>query len=378
MKKRTFTPEFKKEAVALVNEQGYTIAKAAASLGISDRTLRGWVVGTRQQSESELNEDERAELKRLRKENKELRLEKDILKKGECLLCEAHVVRYLFIRDLAGEFGVRRLCRVMRVSSSAWYAWQKRPVVTSPDDAGIRVRLKALFAASRESAGSQTLVKKLREEGVTVSRWRVMKLMQEEGLECRQRRAYKVTTKPRAGAEVAPNLLNQNFTPPGPDQVWVSDVTYLRTGEGWLYLAAIMDLYSRRIVGWHADKTMTTSLVCQALMKAYNLRNPPRGLVVHTDRGSQYTSHRFQRQLSDYGLRSSMGDVGACWDNAVMERFWGSLKHEWLLLVAQPTRANMKQDVATYIRYYNVDRNHSANGELPPVRYEQMTDKKVS
>lgn len=287
-------------------------------------------------------------------------------------------MRYLFIRDLAGEFGVRRLCRVMRVSTSAWYAWQKRPVVTSPDDAGIRVRLKALFAASRESAGSRTLVKKLREEGVTVSRWRVMKLMQEEGLECRQRRTYKVTTKPRAGAEVAPNLLNQNFTPPGPDQVWVSDVTYLRTGEGWLYLAAIMDLYSRRIVGWHADKTMTTSLVCQALMKAYNLRNPPRGLVVHTDRGSQYTSHRFQRQLSDYGLRSSMGDVGACWDNAVMERFWGSLKHEWLLLVAQPTRANMKQDVATYIRYYNVDRNHSANGELPPVRYEQMTDKKVS
>lgn len=287
-------------------------------------------------------------------------------------------MRYLFIRDLAGEFGVRRLCRVMRVSSSAWYAWQKRPVVTSPDDAGIRVRLKALFAASRESAGSRTLVKKLREEGVTVSRWRVMKLMQEEGLECRQRRAYKVTTKPRAGAEVAPNLLNQNFTPPGPDQVWVSDVTYLRTGEGWLYLAAIMDLYSRRIVGWHADKTMMTSLVCQALMKAYNLRNPPRGLVVHTDRGYQYTSHRFQRQLSDYGLRSSMGDVGACWDNAVMERFWGSLKYEWLLLVAQPTRANMKQDVATYIRYYNVDRNHSANGELPPVRYEQMTDKKVS
>lgn len=287
-------------------------------------------------------------------------------------------MRYRFIRELAGEFGVRRLCRVMRVSASAWYAWRKRPVVSSPGDVGIRVRLKALFTASRESAGSRTLVKKLREEGITVSRWRVMKLMQEEGLECRQRRAYKVTTKPRAGADIAPNLLNQNFTPPGPDQVWVSDVTYLRTGEGWLYLAAIMDLYSRRIVGWHVDKTMTTSLVCRALMKAYNLRNPPRGLVVHTDRGSQYTSHRFQRQLSSYGLRSSMGDVGACWDNAVMERFWGSLKHEWLLLVAQPTRANMKQDVARYIRYYNVDRNHSANGGQPPVRYEQMTDKKVS
>ncbi|KAF1366239.1 IS3 family transposase [Yokenella regensburgei] len=128
-------------------------------------------------------------------------------------------MRYHFIRDHAGEFGVRRLCRVMRVSSSAWYAWHKRPASTSPDDVGIRARLKALFTANREGVGSRTLAKKLREEGVTVSRWRVRKLMQEEGLVCRQRRAYKVTTKPRAGAEVAPNLLNQNFTPPGPDQV---------------------------------------------------------------------------------------------------------------------------------------------------------------
>ncbi|WP_181575535.1 IS3 family transposase [Kluyvera cryocrescens] len=287
-------------------------------------------------------------------------------------------MRYHFIRDHVGEFGVRRLCRVMRVSSSAWYAWHKKPIVLSPDDVGIRIRLKALFTASREGAGSRTLVKKLREEGVTVSRWRVMKLMQEENLVCRQRRAYKVTTKPRVGAEVAPNLLNQNFNPPGPDQVWVQDITYLKTGEGWVYLAAVMDLYSRRIVGWHVDSRMTSSLVCQALMKAYNLRNPPHGLVMHTDRGSQYTGHRFQSLLKSYGLRSSMGDVGACWDNAVMERFWGSLKHEWLLLVPQPTRSGMKQDVAMYIRHYNLDRNHAANGGLSPALYERLTEEKVS
>ncbi len=172
--------------------------------------------------------------------------------------------------------------------------------------------------------------------------------MQEEGLVCRQRRTYKVTTKPRPGAEVAPNLLNQNFNPPGPNQVWASDITYLKTGEGWLYLAAIMDLYSRQIVGWQVDRRMTSSLVCGALMQAYNLRTPPPGLVVHTDRGAQYTGQRFQALLSSYRLRSSMGDVGACWDNAMMERFWGSLKHEWLLLVPQPTRAYMEQDVATY------------------------------
>lgn len=158
----------------------------------------------------------------------------------------------------------------------------------------------------------------------------------------------------------------------------MSDITYLKTGEGWLYLAAIMDLYSRRIVGWQVDKRMTSSLVCRALMKAYNLRNPPQGLVVHTDRGAQYTSERFQTLLGSYGLRSSMGDVGACWDNAVMERFWGSLKHEWLQLAPQPTRSYIKQDVAAYIRYYNLDRNHAANGKLSPVRYEQLTAKKVS
>ncbi|EEM1903265.1 IS3 family transposase, partial [Salmonella enterica subsp. enterica serovar 4,[5],12:b:-] len=141
-------------------------------------------------------------------------------------------MRYRFIRDNAADFSVRLLCRVMRVSPSAWYVWCKKPAETPPGDMAARVRLKALFAASRESAGSRMLVKKLREEGTVISRWRVMKLMQEECLVCRQRRAYKVTTKPRDGAEVAPNLLNQNFNPPGPDQVWVSDITYLKTGEG--------------------------------------------------------------------------------------------------------------------------------------------------
>lgn len=287
-------------------------------------------------------------------------------------------MRYRFILNNADKFTVRQLCRVMHVTVSAWYAWRKKPAEPPEKDMETRVRLKALFAASRQGAGSRTLVKKLREEGISTSRWRVVKLMQEEGLVCRQRRAYKVTTKRRPGAEVPPNLLNQNFTPPGPDQVWVQDITYLKTGEGWLYLAAVMDLYSRRIVGWQVDNRMTSSLVCGALMKAYNLRNPPRGLVMHTDRGSQYTGNRFQSMLKGYGLRSSMGDVGACWDNAVMERFWGSLKHEWLLLVPQPTRAHMKQDVATYIRHYNLERNHTANGGESPVRYEQQAEKKVS
>ena len=151
------------------------------------------------------------------------------------------------------------------------------------------------------------------------------------------------------------------------------DVTYLKTGEGWMYLAIVMDLYSRRIVGWHIDKRMTTDL----MRKAYNLRQPPQGLVFHSDRRSQYASKRCRNLLANYGMRASMGDVGACWDNAVVERFFGSLKHVWLLKVPQPTREHMENDVTAYMQYYNLDRLHTANGDRSPIDYE-MSFRKVS
>ena len=147
-------------------------------------------------------------------------------------------------------------------------------------------------------------------------------------------------------------------------------MTYLQTGEGWIYLAIVMDLYSRRIIGWHIDKRMTTSLISRAMIHAYNLRQPPIGGVFHSDRVSQYTSKRFAKLLKGYNIRASMGDIGACWDNAVMERFFGSLKHDWLFKVPQPTREYMKQDVTAYMRYYNLTRLHSANENQSPVEYE--------
>jgi len=160
-----------------------------------------------------------------------------------------------------------------------------------------------------------------------------------------------------------------------PNQIWAGDVTYLKTSEGWMYLAVVMALYSRRIVGWHIDKRMTTALVSKALMKAYNLRQPGIGLVFHSDRGSQYTSKQYRKQLKEYGIRASMGDVGACWDNAVVERFFGSLKHDWLFKVHQPTRERMKKDVTAYMTYYNLERLHSANNDKSPVNYENSLKK---
>ncbi len=221
------------------------------------------------------------------------------------------------------------------------------------------------------------MMKKLREEGFQLGRYKTRKLMAKLGLKVTQRIAYKITTKRKHGDSVADNLLNQNFNPTAPNQVWAGDVTYLKTGEGWMYLAIVMDLYSRRIVGWHIDKRMTTDLVSRAMIKAYNHRQPPKGLVFHSYRGSQYTSKQYRKLLVGYGIRVSMGDVGACWDNAVVERFFGSLKHDWIFKIAQPTREHMKKDVAAYMRYYNLERLHTANGDLSPINYENSL-KKVS
>jgi len=259
----------------------------------------------------------------------------------------------------------------MGVGTTAYYDWKHRPSpVITEDLLRLHRRMKRLFEQSRNSLGSREMAKKLCEEGFQIGRYRVRKLMRKLGLIVTQRVAYKVTTTRKHSDTVADNLLNQNFNPVEPNQVWAGDVTYLKTGEGWMYLAIVMDLYSRRIVGWHIDKRMTTGLVSKALIKAYNLRQPPMGLVFHSDRGSQYTSKHFRKMLSSYGMRSSMGDVGACWDNAVVERFFGSLKHDWIFKIAQPTREHMKTDVARYMRYYNVQRLHSANGDLTPANFE--------
>ncbi len=266
----------------------------------------------------------------------------------------------------------------MRVSPSAYYDWKKRPAkLISAETLHLYRRMKTLFKQSRDSLGSREMKKKLREEGFAIGRYKVRKLMKKLKLIVKQRIAYKVTTKPDNGAEVADNLLNQNFNPVGINEVWAGDITYLKTGEGWMYLAVVMDLYSRRIVGWYTSKRMTTDLICKAMMMAYNLRQPPTGLVFHSDRGSQYTSRRYRKLLKAYGIRSSMGDVGACWDNAVVERFFGSLKHDWIFKIAQPTREHMRKDVAAYMRYYNLDRLHTANGDLSPINYEKSL-KKVS
>jgi putative transposase len=280
-------------------------------------------------------------------------------------------VKYHFIQQQSEGRFVNQLCRVMQVSPSSYYAWLKRPAtLTTADELHLYRRAKALFIESRESLGSRELMKKLRDEGFQIGRYKTRSLMRQLNLVVKQRVAYKVTTRRKHSDAVADNLLNQNFNPIAANEVWAGDITYLRTAEGWMYLAIVMDLYSRRIVGWHIDKRMTVDLIAKALSKAVNARQPNKGLVFHSDRGSQYTSQRFRQLLVNYGLRASMGDVGTCYDNAVVERFFGSLKHDWILKVYQPTREFMQQDVMRYMKYYNLDRLHTANGNMSPVNFE--------
>ncbi|WP_444933562.1 IS3 family transposase [Microbulbifer sp. JTAC008] len=371
--RRHFKPEFKKDAVALVSEQGYSISKAAEAVGTTANNLRRWIKELKQEEDGvRLDVGERAELERLRCENKQLRMEKEIPKKGQRLLCERNEIKYSFIEKQQGSFPVRVLCRVMQVSKSGYYDWCCRG--NSSIDAQtwqLCHRLKALFAESRQSLGSRRLMKLLRKEGFEVGRYRVRKLMKKLGLAVKRKKRFTLTTDSKHHLPVAENLLNREFSPSAKNQVWTTDITYIWTSQGWLYLEVVIDLYSRRIVGWHLDRKMETALVTRALMMAVNLRTPPKGLLHHSDRGSQYASHTYQMLLSQQGMVCSMSRKGNCWDNAPTERFFSSLKREWLTGNLYPTREDAVADVRAYIAYYNSRRIHTTLGDLAPIEFEE-------
>ena len=258
------------------------------------------------------------------------------------------------------------------MSRSIWYHRSKRKAkVIIQEEFRVHRRIKELFNGSRGSIGSRQLVKKLASEGITISRTKARNIMKTHGLKVMQRTAYKVTSKRKHSDSVADNLVNMQFEPKLPNTVWAGDVTYLRTREGWCYLAIVMDLHSRKIIGWHINKYMTAELVIKAMQMAINIRQPQGGLIFHSDRGSQYTGKRFRRLLEQNSIKASMSGKGACWDNAVVERFFGSLKHEWPLKDIHLTRESMKIDVHKYIRYYNHDRLHTTLGDVTPVAYEK-------
>jgi putative transposase len=259
---------------------------------------------------------------------------------------------------------VSLLCEVMCVQRSGYYNYLKKLALPKVDnEIKLLVEVKTLDKFSRSSYGSRQMAKNLQAKGYEVGRYQARTLMRKAGVVCKQRRQYKVTTQSKHKLPVAENILNREFTVAAPNRVWVADMTYLWTQEGWLYLAAVLDLFSRRIVGWALASHMREELVEAALQMAVCRRRPAPGLLHHSDRGSQYADSDYQIALKNAGITVSMSRKGNCWDNAVMERFFGSLKSERTDQMNYLTRQEAKIDVIDYIEmFYNSRRLHSTLG----------------
>ena len=273
------------------------------------------------------------------------------------------------------------LCRVMKITRSSFYQWQKKQAareVIDPEVFRMEADAQKIFAESDSSYGSRRMAKTLRKQGYRIGRYQARSLMHRLGLVVKVSKKFKVTTNSKHKLPVAPNLLNRQFTVSEPDKAYVTDITYLWTREGWTYLAAVVDLFSRKVVGWSLSSRMTTELPLEALRMAYWSRKPDKGALHHSDQGSQYASHEYQKQLKAYGMVCSMSRKGNCWDNSVMERFFGSLKRERTDHYIYDTREKVEADVIDYILFYNNHRLHSYLGYQSPVEFEQQQLKKAA
>ena len=268
---------------------------------------------------------------------------------------------------------VEQFCRVLAVSRSGYYAHRKRRQ-TPPAVCEAGVHLKAAFAASGSAYGSRRLRAAVALRGIVMGRYRVRSLMRQHGLRSVWKRKFVHTTDSRHALPIWPNVLDRQFNPTRPNQAWVADITYIRTRSGWLYLAVVLDLFARKVVGWAMAPHMQATLVCQALQLAIAQRQPAPGLIVHSDRGSQYASDAHRALLVKHGLVASMSRKGNCWDNSVMERFFLNLKMERVWQRDYANHAEAMSDIADYIvGFYNSVRLHSTLGNLPPNAFEQKS-----
>jgi transposase InsO family protein len=286
-------------------------------------------------------------------------------------------MRYRFIAEHRQQFPIAAMCRVMQVSPSGYYAWQSRPESSRAGrDRALVVHMKAAHRRSHKTYGRRRIHVQLQRDGVFCSRNRIARLMRQEGLYGRRRRRFRATTDSKHSLPVAENLLNRDFTVTAPNQVWVSDITYLPCAEGWEYLATVMDLYNREIVGWAMQPSLERRLTLRALELAIAQRQPAPGLIHHSDRGSQYASGDYQAALTQQGMRCSMSRKGDPWDNAPQESFFGTLKTELVHDWSRPSREQAHREVFNYIEvFYNRQRLHSALGYQTPVGFLSVAAK---
>ena len=281
-------------------------------------------------------------------------------------------MKYQFIEKHRKQYSVNRLCLMLGIRRSSYYAWTKRkPSQQEQNNQALIEHIRRIHKKYRKTYGSPRMYVQLKKEEIPCSQKRVARLMRQDGLKGQRKYRKVITTNSKHDFPVAPNVLNREFSAEKPNQKWVSDITYIPTDEGWLYLAGILDLYSRKIVGWATSDLIDATLVEKALRMALYQRGPGRGLLHHSDRGSQYASHQIRNILADNQILVSMSAKGNCYDNAVMESFWGTLKNEWVNQQKYQTRSQARTDIFSYIEgFYNTVRLHSTLGYLSPAQFE--------
>ncbi|WP_152498482.1 IS3 family transposase [Roseovarius sp. THAF8] len=367
------TEEFRAEAVRVALTSGLPRKQVAADFGIGFSTLSRWIQQDRRNPERPTAQsDLEREIAELRKENRMLREERDVLKKGHPVLCGAKQMRFAFIAKNADMLPVERLCQIMDVSPRGYRAFRSRPLSQSQrKDMVVLAHIREQFALSLGSYGRPRMTEELKELGLQVGHRRIGRLMRDNGIAVRRNRKFKATTDSNHSFNIAPNLLNRDFSAARPNRKWAGDISYVWTQEGWLYLAVILDLHSRRVIGWAVSNRMKRDLAIRALNMAIALRRPPKGCIHHTDRGSQYCSHDYQKILRQNGFKVSMSGTGNCYDNAAVETFFKTIKADLLWQRSWSTRRDAELAIFEYINgFYNPRRRHSALGWKSPLAFE--------
>ncbi|WP_407216956.1 IS3 family transposase [Enterobacter hormaechei] len=374
MSGKRYPEEFKTEAVKQVVDRGYSVASVATRLDITTHSLYAWIKKYGPDSSTNKEQsDAQAEIRRLQKELKRVTDERDIFKKSRGVLRKAVRLRYAFIRDNSCCWPVRLLCRVLDVHPSGFYARLQQPH-SQRHQADLRLtgQIKQFWLESGCVYGYRKIHLDLRDSGQQCGVNRVWRLMKRVGIKAQV--GYRSPRARKGEASiVSPNRLQRQFNPDAPDERWVTDITYIRTHEGWLYLAVVVDLFSRKIIGWSMQSRMTKDIVLNALLMAVWRRNPEKQVLVHSDQGSQYTSHEWQSFLKSHGLEGSMSRRGNCHDNAVAESFFQLLKRERIKKKIYGTREEARSDIFDYIEmFYNSKRRHGSSEQMSPTEYENQ------
>ncbi|MBE0442678.1 IS3 family transposase [Psychrobacter sp. FME13] len=373
-KLRTYSNEFKAEAVKKVADNNGNISATAKQLGIAMQTLSNWhnkanqgkLVGTEQYDPDLMSALQ--EIKQLKRQLKVAEEEREIPKKGDRVLREKQPVKYAFIKDNRQIFSTTTMCRVLSVKPSSYYDWLSRDISEQQVHRNqCELLVKAAHSEMKERYGVDRLHAHLSKQGHNISLYMVRSIKEEHGIKCRRHKRFKVTTDSNHNKLVYDNVLDQRFDAKRPNEAWVSDITYIWTAEGWLYLAGVKDLYTKELVGYAINKRMTADLVCRALNMAIKNKRPTQGLIVHSDRGSQYCSHAYHKIIEQHKFTGSMSGKGNCYDNAPIESFWGVLKNELVYHQDYKTRFAATSDIIGYIElYYNQTRIQKGLGYRAP------------